>query len=116
MKNQRIDDDYINDILTAIKLIEDYTSNLDFEDFKRNNMCFQAVLLNIAIIGESANKISKERQQEYPEIPFPAIISMRNRLIHGYFEVDSYRVWLVVKDDIPVLKTKIKKMLSDLQE
>lgn len=114
MTPERFDDDYFNDIFKAIESIEDYTKDLTYEEFLQYNMCIQAVLLNIAIIGESAGKISKNIQQKYPEIPFRAIVSMRNRLIHGYYEVDTYRVWLVIKDDLSVLKSQIKKIISEL--
>lgn len=114
MKTQRFDDDYLDDILKAVSTINDYTKNMTYDEFLQSNMCIQAVLLNIAIIGESAGKISKEIQQKYPEIPFPAIISMRNRLIHGYYEVDSYRVWLVIHDDLPVLEKQIKKIIEEM--
>lgn len=114
MSTERFDDDYLNDLLRAIETIEEYTKNLTYEEFMQYNMCIQAVLLNIAIIGESTNKISKKVQKQYPEIPFHAIVSMRNRLIHGYFDVDIYRVWLVVQDDLPILKEQIKKIIQEL--
>lgn len=114
MKTNRFDDDYLNDILKAIETIENYTKSLNYDEFVQFDMCIQAVLLNIAIIGESAGKISKEIQQKYPEIPFSAIISMRNRLIHGYYEVDVYRVWLVIQDDLPILKKQIKQIIDEL--
>jgi uncharacterized protein with HEPN domain len=114
MTIERFDDDYLNDIINAIETIENYTKDLIYDEFIQYNMCIQAVLLNIAIIGESAGKISETVQQKYPEVPFHAIVSMRNRLIHGYFDVDNYRVWLVVQDDLPVLKQQIKKIINEL--
>jgi len=114
MKTERFDDDYLNDILNAIETIEDYTKDLTYDEFMQYNMCIQAVLLNIAIIGESAGKISKTIQQKYLEIPFRAIVSMRNRLIHGYYDVDIYRTWLVIQDDLPILKQQIKKIIDEL--
>jgi len=42
--------------------------------------------------------MTKERQQELPQIPWPQIISMRNRLIHAYFEIDLDAVWDTVTD------------------
>jgi uncharacterized protein with HEPN domain len=42
----------------------------------------------LAIIGEAAGKVSPEIARSAPEIPWPKIVRMRNRLIHGYREVD----------------------------
>ena len=113
MKKMRFEKEYIDDILNAINSIFEYTQNITYEEFIKDKMRAEAILLNIAIIGESAGKISKETQQKYPEIPFPAIISMRNRLIHGYYEIDFYRVWLVIKDDLPILEKQIKQIIVD---
>ena len=114
MKTPRFDDDYLDDILKAINAINAYTKNITYDEFVQSNMCIHAVLLNIAIIGESTGKISQEIRQKYPEIPFSAIVAMRNRLIHGYYEVDTYRVWLVVKDDLPTLESQIRKIIDEL--
>lgn len=114
MKTERFDDDYLEDILKAIESIENHTKDLSYDEFMQFEMCIQAVVLNIAIIGESAGKISKKLQQKYPEIPFHSIVSMRNRLIHGYYEIDTYRVWLVIKDDLPILKQQIQKIINKL--
>lgn len=111
MKIPRIEDEYIQDILKAINSIFEYTKNVTYEEFVKDKMRAEAIILNIAIIGESAGRLSKETQQKYPEIPFPAIVSMRNRLIHGYYEIDYYRVWLVIKDDLPILKKQLKKII-----
>jgi uncharacterized protein with HEPN domain len=40
------------------------------------------------IIGEAANRIPHEERSKYPEIPWNQIISLRNRLIHGYDAID----------------------------
>lgn len=114
MKSERFNEDYLNDILNAIDAIKIYTRNMTYEQFIQNGMCAHAVLLNIAIIGESAGKISKEIQQKYSEIPFPSIISMRNKLIHDYFEVDLHQVWLVIQNDLPLLKKQMKVILKNL--
>ena len=42
----------------------------------------------LEIIGETANRVTKEGQALYPDIPWPAVISTRNRIIHGYEAVD----------------------------
>lgn len=66
-------------------------------------------LLNLAlerlleIVGEAANRVPKEQQALYPEIPWPQIGSLRNRLIHGYDSVDLAILWQVVTVDLPLL-------------
>ena len=65
----------------------------------------------IEIIGEAANRVPEDFQQTHSEIPWIAIIGMRNRLIHGYDEVDSDFLWSVVRSDLPPLIKQLNKLL-----
>lgn len=65
----------------------------------------------IEIIGEAANRVSEEFQEDHPEIPWMEIIGMRNRLIHGYDEVDFDFLWSVVRSDLPRLIKQLNKLL-----
>ena len=63
----------------------------------------------LEIIGEAAGKVSEQGQKSYPGIPWPQVVGMRNRLIHGYFEVDMDEIWRTVQEDLPPLITILKK-------
>lgn len=75
-------------------------------------------LLNLAlvrlleIIGEAAGRVAKEERDLYPDIPWPEIVGLRNRLIHGYDEVDFDILWQIVKKDVPSLIEKLEKILA----
>ena len=71
-----------------------------------------AVVRAIEIIGEAAAHITPACQTAFPDIPWPQIIAMRNRLIHAYFDVDVDRVWDTVQDDLPVLIPQLHHALS----
>jgi uncharacterized protein with HEPN domain len=64
----------------------------------------------VEVIGEAAGQVSKEFQAAHPEIPWPTIVGMRNRLIHAYFDIDLDRVWDTVKDDLPPLVASLEKI------
>ncbi|MCX5806615.1 MAG: DUF86 domain-containing protein [Proteobacteria bacterium] len=66
----------------------------------------------IELIGEAASKYPKEKQSEYPQIPWPKIISMRNRLIHGYDFVDYDILWDAITINMPQLLAELEKILS----
>ncbi|MCX7037602.1 MAG: DUF86 domain-containing protein [Spirochaetes bacterium] len=55
--------------------------------------CFFAVVRAIEVLGEAANRASADARSACPEIPWSAITDMRNRLIHGYFDIDVDIVW-----------------------
>ena len=65
----------------------------------------------VEIIGEAANRVPDEFQDNHPEIPWMEIIGTRNRLIHGYDEVDFDFLWNVVRNDLPSLIKQLNKIL-----
>jgi uncharacterized protein with HEPN domain len=58
------------------------------EDLDTNRMLVRALSMSIGIIGEAASKVSVDVQDAHPEVPWPQIVGMRNRIIHAYFEVN----------------------------
>ncbi|XGV86362.1 MAG: DUF86 domain-containing protein [Limnothrix sp. BL-A-16] len=80
-------------------------------DFESNRLLVVALVKEIEIIGEAANRISPDCQSRYPEIPWRAIIGMRNRLVHAYFEIDLELVWQVVTQELPSLLPKLESAI-----
>ncbi|MCD6268491.1 MAG: DUF86 domain-containing protein [Thermotogaceae bacterium] len=105
---------YLQDILDAIEKIKKYTAKVDYEMFSKNQMMIDAVLMNIAIIGESVKKIPEDVKERYPDIPWKDIAGMRDKVIHDYFGVDVNIVWETIRKNVPELEQKIKVMLKEL--
>jgi len=104
----------IEDILTCIQHIESYTTNLSFDQFSAHYMTVEACLYNIQVIGEAAVRLPENIKDDNPQIPWPLIKGMRNRLIHEYFGTDLNVVWNVIKNELPTLKTELEKIQSGL--
>lgn len=72
----------------------------------------------ITAIGEGINRINRILPEYlstvFPDIPWRAIIGMRNHIAHGYFELDADLVLEAVKEEIPILKLTIEKAISDI--
>jgi len=81
------DKDYVHHILGAISSLESYTAEGETA-FMVDRKTQDAVIRNLEVIGEAANKLSPEFHSSQPDIPWIDIIGMRNRLIHGYLTVD----------------------------
>ena len=99
-------------IFDAILEIESYLVNKKFSDFIENSMMRFACIKQIEIIGEASNHISDETKSKFTLIEWAQIVGMRNVFVHEYFGVDSALVWEIMKNDIPVLKGKIKQILE----
>jgi len=72
-----------------------------------------ALVRAIEIVGEAASRISFEFRDSHPQLPWPQIIGMRNRLIHAYFDVDLDQLWSTLDDDLPPLIHELEKILAD---
>jgi uncharacterized protein with HEPN domain len=80
------------------------------EALERDRKLLLALVKDIEIIGEAASWLSDECQQSHPQIPWPQIIGMRNRLIHAYFDINHETVWKTVKEDLPPLIAELDKI------
>lgn len=67
----------------------------------------------IEVIGEAAAKVSQETRERLNEIPWIDIIGTRNRLIHGYEEVDLDIVWQILEQDLSDLLDKLNRRLKE---
>lgn len=68
----------------------------------------------LEIVGEAAARITVETRQRHEEIPWADIVGLRNRLIHGYGEVDLNILWDIVHDDLPSLISVLDDILRAL--
>lgn len=67
----------------------------------------------LEIVGEAAARVTEETRQRIPSIPWPSIVGLRNRLIHGYDSVDFDVLWATVRDDLPFLIAALSRELQD---
>ncbi len=88
------------------------TSGKRSEDLNKERLLELALVRLVEIIGEAAGRVSKTTQSQYPEIPWREIISMRNRLIHGYDSFDLDVLWNTVALDLPPLISHLEKILK----
>ena len=89
-----------------------FVSNKSKENLASDRKLALAIIKEIEIIGEAAARISTETRSLHPSVPWPAMVGMRNRLIHGYADVDFDIVWSAVKVDLPRLIGDMKTILA----
>jgi len=116
MKSKIGDKERLGHILDAITEIENYTANVEQEDFLANSMMRFASIKQIEIIGEAANYITAESKSLFSDIEWKQIVGMRHILIHEYFGVDSNLVWQVIRNDIPNLKAAVASVYERLNK
>jgi uncharacterized protein with HEPN domain len=68
------------------------------------------VIRLLEIVGEAASQVSEGYRTKHPDIPWKNMVALRNRLIHGYFDVDLDIVWDTVNTDLPPVVKLLKKL------
>jgi uncharacterized protein with HEPN domain len=86
------------------------------DDLDSDRMLLLALVRAIEILGEAASKVSAPTRAEAKDIPWSLIVSMRNRLIHAYFDIDRQVVWKTVTEELPRLLAKLRVLLSDARD
>lgn len=109
----RDDRERLRDILEAIDKIEKYASRGE-EIFEQDELIQIWIIHHLQVIGEASTAISQSLIENNPEIPWRDISDFRNILVHEYFRVDTKIVWEIVTKQLPDLKNKTSKILSEL--
>jgi len=104
---------YVEDILECIRKVEKYTGDMDFTFFEKDDKTIDAVIKNLETIGEAAGHIPDDIKARHKDIPWGEIVGLRNRIVHGYFNIDLKIIWGVIKQELPALKIQLKHILKE---
>lgn len=102
-------------ILDAIERIGSHLDGFEVGSFQLDIKTQDAVVRQLEIIGEAAANLTPELRRENPHVEWQSATAARNRLIHGYFDVDAEIVWDISQNDLPVLKAQIEEILEGLE-
>ncbi len=89
------------------------TESCKREDLDKDEKLALALVRLLEILGEAAKRVSQRYRQTSSNIPWRQIAGTRDRLIHGYFDVDLDIVWKIISSDLPALVQQLEKALSN---
>jgi uncharacterized protein with HEPN domain len=98
----------IRHMIEAAETAERFIEGHRRDDIDSDEMLRFALVRAVEIIGEAASKVSSETRAVSPSVPWAAIVSMRNRLIHAYFDIDHDILWKTVIEEIPALLSSLR--------
>ncbi len=107
---------FIEHIFQSINDIENFSKNLEKNEFMKNKLKQNAIIRSLEVIGEAIKNIPDSFRENYPAIPWKDMAGMRDKLVHHYFGVDLGLVWKVLEEDIPFLKEEILKIRKDTKK
>ncbi|MBY0565364.1 MAG: DUF86 domain-containing protein [Hyphomonadaceae bacterium] len=107
---------WLVEVEDAIGKIKTFTRGYDEARFLADERTCAATAMYLLVIGEAARRLSFATQNEAPEIPWPVVVSLRNRIAHGYKSIDHQTVWAIVAHHLPPLETAVRRMLTSRGE
>ena len=102
--------EYLDHMLSALRLARGYVEKVTKDEFLADKKTQQAVILNILVVGEAAIQILDDYPElaaRHPDVPWKQMRGMRNRMAHGYFELNRDVVWDTVQHALPELERQI---------
>ena len=102
--------DYLDHMRQAIADAQSFTEGMAQEDFIQDKRTQQAVVMSLIVLGEAATKVMDQHPafaEQHKQIPWRSMRGMRNRIAHGYFDINLEVVWDTVQTALPTLKSQL---------
>lgn len=102
--------DYLDHMQQATQQACGYVGTMSKTEFMLDKRTQQAVIFNLQIIGEAASKMLQDHAEflaQHPDVPWRSMKGMRNRIAHGYFEINLDVVWDTLQSALPPLLERL---------
>jgi uncharacterized protein with HEPN domain len=109
MKSNRV---FLSHILAEANFLIERTRILSFAEFAADDVITRACTRSVEIIGEAVKTLSPEFRKTHGHVEWQRIAGMRDRLIHGYFDVDQAILWDVIQGRVPEPKQHVEELLK----
>lgn len=104
---------YLEDVRESCAKIRRYTRGLSFEQFRSDEKTMDAVLHNLAVIGEAVKHLPDDFRNRHPELEWRKIAGLRDIVVHEYFGIDEDILWDIIRNKIPVLLEFVERILKE---
>ncbi len=105
---------WLEDILEAIQLIEEFVTGMEFTDFQDDSKTRYAVVHALLIISEASRRLSEDLKSRHPDIPWRDVANSGNIYRHEYHSINDRMIWKTVTESLPTLKNALMKKLEEL--
>ncbi|MBM3154073.1 MAG: DUF86 domain-containing protein [Chloroflexi bacterium] len=102
----------LHHMLDAAQKAVEFSRGKSLEEMRHDELLCLALVRLLEILGEAARGTAMSLQERYPEIPWREIISTRDRVAHGYLDIDMSIVYSIVAKDLPPLITHLERIVA----
>lgn len=101
----------LDQMLQASRNATSFIEGMDVQEFLADTRTQQAVAMSLVILGEAATRLKREHPNlpaELPELPLQQMVGLRNRIAHGYYDLDFQIIWQTVITDVAELCRRLE--------
>jgi uncharacterized protein with HEPN domain len=95
-----------------------FIEGLDEASFMADERTKSATAMQLCVIGEAASKLARKHPgfaQQYGDLPWSKMVGVRNRVAHGYFDLNWSVIFEMTRDDLPVLIQRLNKIIESIE-
>ncbi|MCL2032473.1 MAG: DUF86 domain-containing protein [Methanomassiliicoccaceae archaeon] len=101
---------FCNSIRSAMERFGNDEEDFLGDELYQNSCCFALIQ-----IGEYVKKLPKEITKEHPDIEWSEFAGLRDFIAHSYHKTNMHRIWIIMTEDIPLLKPRCETILDELK-
>lgn len=106
---------FLDDMIEAAEKIERYVSKRTYDAFITDEVIFDAVLMNLLVIGEATKKLPDDALVAMPEVDWSGAAGLRDIIAHHYFGIDQRLIWDIVCNYVPPLLESARGLQGRLE-
>ena len=107
---------YVKDVFECFERVRRYWGGRDKAAFVADSLRYDATIRNLELIAEGAANVPRSVRNPFPDVPWKAIVALRNRLNRGYSGIDSDIVRTIVQDPVPETLSVLRHLLETIEK
>lgn len=106
----------LSEIIEAIERILELTNGMTSETLELERTTREALLWSFTVLGEACGRLSEDLKTRHPAVPWRSPLALRNRIVHGYWQVSTSILLVIAQDDLPLFLVGVREVLQVVEE
>jgi uncharacterized protein with HEPN domain len=102
-------------MLDSVEAILSFAKGKRKASLDKDRLLRSAILRELEIIGEAANKVSERTKKRFLHLPWKELVGLRNRLIHAYFDIDHDIIWKTIREYLPSFQKQLEQAIDSFE-
>jgi len=107
---------YLEDMQLSCRKLLRYVDGLEFDQFITDERTYDAVILNLVILGEAVKHIPLPIRERYPDVAWRKIVGLRDISVHRYFGLDEEVLWDILQKEVRHLLAQIDMIIAEQED